>query len=787
MMFRKETMFFALFSQLALVASETSEDAPQVLQRIPMKKHPNSHMIDAYLQREKLVQDTMRLAANEDYPIIECMSNLDENGCDDSDAGCVWCSVVPVGMDVCITSTVASFLPSTFVDCPTLSVEPETQIEPNAQSKINAPKDISFSDCWNLEGDGTENDCAEASDDCGWCSDTLGLDLSLCIPESFEDYLPDSLVTCDSPSKSASSLIKAPSNSMSSISDINYLCPLYHDDETTCSDEGCAYCSSLFDVMPPICIPTELAENILPNYTCGSSSLKKPDAPEDISLSDCWNLEGDGTEEDCAEATDDCGWCSDTLGLGLNLCMPESFEDYLPDSLVTCAAPSSSDSLLKKLGAPKDISFSDCWNLEGDGTENDCAEASDDCGWCSDTLGLDLSLCIPESFEDYLPDSLVTCDSPSNSADLLPKSSLRGSEDKSFDSAPANQKLVENFAAIKRRALNSALFSQNDVTVKDYMNAQYYGLVSIGNPGKSFKVIFDTGSSNLWVPRVGCSHCGFPIIAPKTKYDPDHSSTYGEDGAVFQITYGSGSVSGKFGTETVDFGGITVTNQRFGMIEDAGGLGLAYLAGKFDGILGLGFSSISIDGATTVFENAISQKSTETPQFAFWLGTKDGEDGELTFGGYDDSKFKGDNLHWVNLVSATYWEIALESISVGTEVFQSDTTGIIDSGTSLITGPSSMIQELAHEVGAKRSLLGQYTVDCTQTDNLPEVIFTIDGTNYNLSSKEYVIESGGTCLFAFMGLDIPSGPAWILGDVFMRKYYTVFDVAEQKVGFATAV
>jgi len=574
MMFRKETMFFALFSQLALVASETSEDAPQVLQRIPMKKHPNSHMIDAYLQREKLVQDTMRLAANEDYPIIECMSNLDENGCDDSDAGCVWCSVVPVGMDVCITSTVASFLPSTFVDCPTLSVEPETQIEPNAQSKINAPKDISFSDCWNLEGDGTENDCAEASDDCGWCSDTLGLDLSLCIPESFEDYLPD---------------------------------------------------------------------------------------------------------------------------------------------------------------------------------------------------------------------SLVTCDSPSNSADLLPKSSLRGSEDKSFDSAPANQKLVENFAAIKRRALNSALFSQNDVTVKDYMNAQYYGLVSIGNPGKSFKVIFDTGSSNLWVPRVGCSHCGFPIIAPKTKYDPDHSSTYGEDGAVFQITYGSGSVSGKFGTETVDFGGITVTNQRFGMIEDAGGLGLAYLAGKFDGIFGLGFSSISIDGATTVFENAISQKSTETPQFAFWLGTKDGEDGELTFGGYDDSKFKGDNLHWVNLVSATYWEIALESISVGTEVFQSDTTGIIDSGTSLITGPSSMIQELAHEVGAKRSLLGQYTVDCTQTDNLPEVIFTIDGTNYNLSSKEYVIESGGTCLFAFMGLDIPSGPAWILGDVFMRKYYTVFDVAEQKVGFATAV
>jgi len=632
-----------------------------------------------------------------------------------------------------------------------------------------------------LEGDGTEDDCATATDSCGWCSDTLGLGLSLCIPESFEDYLPDSLVTCEAPSNSASSLKKLPPNSMSSSSSVNYLCPLYNEDEATCSgEEGCVWCSALFDVMPSICIPTDLSSDVLPNYTCSSSSLEKPD-PEDVSFSDCWNLEGDGTEEDCATATD-CGWCSDTLGLGLSFCMPESFEDYLPDSLVTCAAPLNSVSSLKKLDAPEDISFSDCWNLEGDGTEDDCATATDSCGWCSDTLGLGLSLCIPESFEDYFPDSLVTCAAPV----LLPKSSLRGSEDNSSDSAPANQKLLDNLATIKRRALNSALFSQNDVSVTDYMNAQYYGLVSIGNPSKSFKVIFDTGSANLWVPRVGCSHCGIPIIAPKTKYDPDHSSTYEEDGAVFEITYGSGSVSGKFGMETLDVGGMQVTNQRFGMIEDAGGLGLAYLAGKFEGILGLGFSSISIDGATTVFENAISQKSTEKPQFAFWLGTKDGEDGELTFGGYDDSKFLGD-LHWVNLVSATYWEIALHSISVGTEVFQSDTTGIVDSGTSLITGPTSVIKKLAHEVGAKRSLLGQYTVDCAQTDSLPEVVFTIDGTDYNLSSKEYVIESGGMCLFAFMALDIPSGPAWILGDVFMRKYYTVFDVAEQKVAFATAV
>merc|ERR1719222_26438 len=139
------------------------------------------------------------------------------------------------------------------------------------------------------------------------------------------------------------------------------------------------------------------------------------------------------------------------------------------------------------------------------------------------------------------------------------------------------------------------------------MNAQYYGVISIGQPAKEFKVIFDTGSSNLWVPREGCTHCGIPVIGQKSKYDPEKSKSYAEDGADFEITYGSGSVSGSFALETIHFAGLSVNDQRFGMISDAGGLGLGYGLGKFDGILGLGFTSISIDGATTVFENAINQ------------------------------------------------------------------------------------------------------------------------------------------------------------------------------------
>lgn len=177
--------------------------------------------------------------------------------------------------------------------------------------------------------------------------------------------------------------------------------------------------------------------------------------------------------------------------------------------------------------------------------------------------------------------------------------------------------------------------------IKDYANAQYFGTVSIGSPPQSFQVVFDTGSSNLWVPKVGCSHCGLPIIGKKSKYNHDKSSTYTADGAEFEIMYGSGSVSGFFSADDVTLADdLVIDSQRFAEVQDAGGLGIAYSLGKFDGILGLGFTSISVGGTTTCFENLIRQNKVDQPIFSFYLG--DNGPGELTFGGYDVNKFEGD-------------------------------------------------------------------------------------------------------------------------------------------------
>lgn len=353
---------------------------------------------------------------------------------------------------------------------------------------------------------------------------------------------------------------------------------------------------------------------------------------------------------------------------------------------------------------------------------------------------------------------------------------------------------IESSGKISPRRLRgseqiSAVYEKKEESevIKDYANAQYYGVVKIGSPPQEFEVIYDTGSSNLWVPEVGCVHCGYKFIhGGKNKYDSQASETFVKDGSDFSIQYGSGAVSGVFAQDTVTLADdIQVQDQKFAVIHDAAGMGIAYTFSYFDGILGLGFDSISVGGVKTVFHNAIDQGQVEKPMFAFYLGNN--ADGELTFGGYDEDKFVGEELTWVPLSDATYWRINMDGVQIGLFSVGS-TDAIVDSGTSLITGPSKDILAIALEIGAKPTLTGQYTIDCEQVESIPDITWKINGNDYVLPGKSLVIQSAGMCIFAMMGMDFPKpGPQWILGDVFMREYYTVFDYEEKRIGFAKAV
>jgi len=321
------------------------------------------------------------------------------------------------------------------------------------------------------------------------------------------------------------------------------------------------------------------------------------------------------------------------------------------------------------------------------------------------------------------------------------------------------------------------------INIQDYQNAEYYGPVSIGTPAQTFQVIFDTGSSNLWIPGKTCKNCGSHLL-----YDSSKSSSYVKNGTTFYIEYGSGPVSGFLSQDLTVVSDLSITKQVFAEITDVSGLGLAYSLGKFDGILGLAWPSISVDGVTPVFTNLVNNGQLAQNVFSFYLGKEDGDVGELLLGGIDDAKYTG-SLQYVPLSNQTYWALSLTDIQVNGASVTTSHRVIIDSGTSLLAGPTADVDALAKELGAHKSIINPqlYAVACSKVPSLPDISVTIGSAKFTLSSSEYIIKDSIFCLLGVIGIDVPSDPLWIMGDVFMRKYYTVFDYGSKRMGFALAV
>ncbi|CAM1509095.1 Fc.00g028340.m01.CDS01 [Cosmosporella sp. VM-42] len=318
------------------------------------------------------------------------------------------------------------------------------------------------------------------------------------------------------------------------------------------------------------------------------------------------------------------------------------------------------------------------------------------------------------------------------------------------------------------------------VPVSNFMNAQYFSEITIGTPPQSFKVVLDTGSSNLWVPS---QSCGSIACYLHSKYDSSESSTYKGNGSEFEIHYGSGSLTGFVSNDVMTIGDLTIENQDFA--EATSEPGLAFAFGRFDGILGLGYDTISVNHITPPFYQMVNQKLLDEPVFAFYLGDTEGES-EATFGGVDDSRYSG-KLEYIPLRRKAYWEVDLDAIAFGDEVAEMENTGaILDTGTSLNVLPSALAELLNKEIGAKKGYNGQYTVDCAKRDTLPDITFTLSGSNYSLPASDYILEVSGSCISTFQGMDFPAptGPLVILGDAFLRRWYSVYDLGRNAVGLA---
>jgi saccharopepsin len=188
--------------------------------------------------------------------------------------------------------------------------------------------------------------------------------------------------------------------------------------------------------------------------------------------------------------------------------------------------------------------------------------------------------------------------------------------------------------------------------------------------------------------------------------------------------------------------------------------------------------------------NMINQSLLDEPVFAFYLGNanKDGDNSEATFGGVDKNHYTGEMIN-IPLRRKAYWEVEFDAIALGDNKAELDNTGIIlDTGTSLIALPSTLAELLNKEIGATKGFTGQYSVECDTVDSLPDLTFTLSGHDFTIGPHDYILEVQGTCISSFMGMDFPEpvGPLAILGDSFLRRWYSVYDLGKGSVGLAKA-
>lgn len=306
------------------------------------------------------------------------------------------------------------------------------------------------------------------------------------------------------------------------------------------------------------------------------------------------------------------------------------------------------------------------------------------------------------------------------------------------------------------------------------------GTISIGTPGQEFLVDFDTASNILWVPSTSCTSS---TCSKKNKYDASQSSTSQEQPQAGNLSflYADGSsVSGGLVSDTVTVGGITVKDMIFG---SATTLSNQYEGLPIDGIFGMSPPTIFSSELNFV---TLAKVQGLIPEDTFAM--KIAETGSSLFlGGVDDALFT-DNIEYHPVIadSDMAWKIGNGSIIVGSTILPG-VVAVIDSGSTLISGPSDQVTAFYEQIPGSRLHLhdAQNKIWSYPCSSSPSISFSWDGgENWTIPPEIFsvgtVSPGSSQCIGAISGDD---DTKWILGDRFMRTVYTVY-ANNNQIGFA---
>lgn len=327
----------------------------------------------------------------------------------------------------------------------------------------------------------------------------------------------------------------------------------------------------------------------------------------------------------------------------------------------------------------------------------------------------------------------------------------------------------------------TALGVHQDGTDHSYMCA-----FKVGSSNKEFHLLLDSAASNTWLMGGQCTTRACLVHTTLATRD---SATLETQSGTFSVTYGTGSVDGTTAVDTVHFGGMSVP-MTFGLAQR---VSEEFSSFPMDGILGLGRQENIADktgmiDAPALMDVLVNEKVIATKLYALdlWRASDGGANtGALHFGRADTTRYTGE-LNQIPAINNNqgFWEVPVSDAGVdGNIAGMPGRTAIIDSGTSYILMPRDDAVQL-HELiaGYRFDGVENFAVPCDATEKMQ---LTFGSVTYDIQPADYIgaMLSNGQCASNIIGRQTFGARQWLVGDVFLKNVYTVFDFEKAQVGF----
>ncbi|MCJ1390058.1 hypothetical protein MMC18_002916 [Xylographa bjoerkii] len=324
--------------------------------------------------------------------------------------------------------------------------------------------------------------------------------------------------------------------------------------------------------------------------------------------------------------------------------------------------------------------------------------------------------------------------------------------------------------------------TQSAAIDEDLLDFSYFSAVQFGSSGEILYMLLDTGSSDTWVMG---SDCKSTACGTHNTFGDANSNTLKISETPFSESYGTGNVSGVVVSDTVELAGMKVP-LTFGSGSEVSDHFDNY---PMDGILALGRPGPSNLGGPTFLQALSNAKLLPANIFGINLQRHaDGTtDGEINFGTVDTSKFQG-QLTYVETANDQLWEVPVDDVLVGGVACKlTGNTAIIDTGTSLLFMPPTQAQQFFAQIpGSIQTDSETFHIPCDTTISIQMVFAKVP---FSISPEDYVgspVAGGGLCECQIFGVQVEGPTQFLLGDVFLKNVYSVFDSDKGRIGFGSS-